>query len=336
MDRIAYNETLEMIFNDLEHSSFHVNFNTPPIIFICGGSMIKIGSSLREAIFRYFASNENSNIHDHLLAAENFKDYFKNGAYRDLMDFEDDIASISTLIIICLESAGSLVELGLFCNKPELKNRLLVFVPAEEVEAKPEEDIEAYSSFIYLGPLQSLKHANDSAVMIYPWPSPNSLKYEHIDLIAQDIENKLETVRKVDSFSEVNSGHLAFLIHDIIKLCEPIKLSEIELVLISLIIDCPVRKLTRLLYLLEKTNFIAPYEYSGSTYYYVKNEKLSKIKYGKSKSGKIFDFPNAKMQIRKSFAPIFSGDEIKGKFDDEISKKRYNALKRINAIREAQ
>ncbi|MBP4032062.1 hypothetical protein, partial [Aeromonas sp. PrichA-15] len=137
-------------------------------------------------------------------------------------------------------------------------------------------------------------------------------------------------------FSEVNSGHLAFLIHDIIKLCEPIKLSEIELVLISLIIDCPVRKLTRLLYLLEKTNFIAPYEYSGSTYYYVKNEKLSKIKYGKSKSGKIFDFPNAKMQVRKSFAPIFPGDEIKGRFDDEISKKRYNALKRINAIREAQ
>jgi hypothetical protein len=30
-----------------------------------------------------------------MVFAENIKDYFKDGAYKDLMDFEDDIANIA-------------------------------------------------------------------------------------------------------------------------------------------------------------------------------------------------------------------------------------------------
>ncbi len=50
------------------------------------------------------------------------------------MSFEDDIANISTLVVICLESAGSLVELGLFVNRKSLAQKLHVVAPFEEIE----------------------------------------------------------------------------------------------------------------------------------------------------------------------------------------------------------
>lgn len=296
--------------------------------------MVQVAQSLRERIFAHFASVDDSKVFESLRAAEDFKDYFKHGAYHDLMSFEEDIANISSLIIICLESAGSLVELGLFCNRPELRNRLIVFVPAEEVDAKPAEGIDGYSSFIYLGPLLSLKSANKTSVNIYPWPDPTRLDYEHLEFIAADITNKLENVKKFEGFVDENTGHLAYLVHDIIRICEPIKITEIELALISLLIDCPTQKLTRLLYLLEKMKMVAPYEYSGSTYYYVLNEKLSKLKFGRAKDGKIADFPDLKMQIRNSFIQL-NNSKVGEPHYDEVAKKRLNAYKRITALRKA-
>ena len=50
----------------------------------------------------------------------------ERGHIPDLMSFEDDIANISTLVVICLESAGSLVELGLFVNRKSLAQKLHV------------------------------------------------------------------------------------------------------------------------------------------------------------------------------------------------------------------
>lgn len=332
MTENTYSSVTETIFSDLNHSNFSVNFSTPPIIFVCGGPMTQVAASVRERVFTYFAKDTTSNITDHLIAAEDFKDYFKDGAYDDLMEFEDDIASISTLVVIFLESAGSLVELGLFCNRIELKDRLIVFVPAEELEAK-EDNEPAYSSFIYLGAIQSLKRRNDTSVMIYPWANTESIKYDELDFVVSDIKDKLAKVKKTDKFDVKNSGHMSYLIHDIIRLCEPIKLSEIEMALICLEIDYPTRNITKCLYLLEKFKLTSPYEYSGSKYYYVNDESLSKIKFGKSRKGKVLDAPNLKMEIRSSFNPVFMKTEDEKEI--EIAKKRFNALKRIVQIRKA-
>lgn len=333
MTENTYHSVTESIFSDLNQSIFSVNFSTPPIIFVCGGPMTQIAASVRERVFTHFAQDTTSNISDHLIAAEDFKDYFKDGAYDDLMEFEDDIASISTLVVIFLESAGSLVELGLFCNRVELKDRLIVFVPAEELEAKEEGNVPAYSSFIYLGAIQSLKRRNETSVMIYPWADADSIKYEELEFVISDIKEKLGKVKKTDQFDLNNSGHMAYLIHDIIRICEPVKLNEIEMALICLDIDYSTRKTTKSLYLLEKFKLVSPYEYSGSKYYYVNDESLSKIKFGKSRTGKILDAPDLKMQVRSSFNPVFmKTDDNKEK---EVAKKRFNALKRIVQIRKA-
>ncbi|MDC5849484.1 retron St85 family effector protein [Vibrio europaeus] len=325
-----YNVVTESIFSKLDYSNFSVNFSTPPIVFVCGGPMLPVPGSLRERVFRYFANDDSDNISDHLIAAEEFKDYFQDGAYDDLMEFEDDIASISTLVIIFLESAGSLVELGLFCNRVELKDRLIVFVPSEEL-AEKDESTPAYSSFIYLGAMKSLKRRNETSVKVYPWVRSGVMQYDELEFVVNDIKTKLSSVKKTDKFDRNNSGHMAYLIHDIIRLCEPIKLGEIEMTLICLDIDVSTRSVTKSLYLLQKFKLVSPYEYSGSKYYYVNDETLSKINIGRTNNGKVFDFPNLKVQVRTSFVPALTS--IEDKKEREISQKRFNALKKIIEIR---
>lgn len=276
-------------------------------------------NSLRALIFENL-DNENGDLGGNMIYAENIKDYFKEGAYKDLMDFEDDIANISSLIIICLESAGSLVELGLFCNRKEIKNRLLVFVPDEEVQGNKEKEIPEYSSFIYLGPLQSLKDECADSVRIYPFPKKDKLGgYEEIEFIKEDILNKYAKTKKLDVFDEKNSGHIAFLIYEIIRVAQPIKLSEIELALMCMDIDIEQKVVTRLIYLISNFQLISYYEYSGTKYYYVFNRELNKVKLKNS-----FDFKNSTSELLNSFNPIFN------KTIDEANKKRFAAFKHIN------
>jgi hypothetical protein len=299
-------------FEKLIPSKFTVSF-TPPKIFICGGdSDVKNNPplSLRHRLIDYFAKNDQP-FSKSLVLAEDFKDYFKENAYSDLLEFETDIANIATLIIICLESPGALVELGLFCINPANLSRLLVVVPAEKIAEG--------DSFISLGPLQNISKRDKTSVVIYPWPKPTFEDYEHIDLIAKDIKTKLSKMHESESFNIKNSAHIALLMHDIIFLCAPIKQDEIELAITALELDIERKIITRLLYLLEKLEIISQVFYSNVTYYFVPDSGSRRIKFGTDKIGRVRDTPSLKMAFKQSFI----------KSDDEQSKKRRLALKQI-------
>ncbi|EQB4254747.1 TPA: retron St85 family effector protein [Yersinia enterocolitica] len=324
MSDSAYLTALLEQFGEMNTDNFIVQY-TPPLVFICGGPTVKIGASLRERIFRY-AAGEKPELFNALVLAENSKDYFKNGAYSDLMQFEEDIANISTLIVICLESAGSLVELGLFANRKMLAQRLLVFVPAEELEGDEENDIPPKSSFIYLGPIENLRRIDKNSVSIYPWPKDDSVRYDDIDLVVHDIEERLRNIKKTEGFDKDNTGHLAILIYEIIYLSEPIKKIEIDWALCCIGIELSSAKITRLIYLLEMMKLISSEGYSGTDYFYLKNPQISKMKFGRSSKGKVQDAPNIRVAIRQSY--LLNVDV------DETAKKRKNVLVRINALRE--
>jgi hypothetical protein len=316
----AYEKELKIQFSMLEFEKFKVNM-FPPKIFVCGGSVDTgklIPQSLRERIKNHLYDN-NRELFNALVMAESFVDYFKDGAYSNLLQFEDDIANISTLIIICLESAGSLVEFGMFCNKKEVQDKLLVYVSSEEVATK--------NSFIFLGPLQDLKNRSIANVATYPFPSPDIPQYDEIELVIHDLENRLDSVRKHNSFDSENSGHLALLIYEIITLAEPIKLTEIKLALIHLRFDdITTKDITRLLYLLEKLSLIGEEEYSTVPYYYAIKRDLKRLSFGSKKNGGVFNRDAAFMAIRQSFIPFEKSDEV--------AKKRYYVTKRINLIRD--
>lgn len=311
-----FEDQLIIEFQFFEHAKFNVSF-LPPRVFLCGGEVdvkAPIPLSARQRLVAHFAAHE-PDLHDACIQAEDFKDYFKEGAYSDLLEFEADIASIATLIVVCLESPGSMVELGLFCMDPTTSGKLLVIAPHEEVAAE--------DSFIYLGPLAYVKRQDADSVFIYPWPNKDELEYEHLKLMVGDIKQKLEKMQKTQKFSAANPAHIALLIHDIVMLAHPITVTEIEYALMAFKLDQEPKTVTRLLYLLEKVGLISHVVYSGVTYYFDKPGSVRRIKFGTDTKGKTRDT----QAIVMAFKTIY----ILG--DDELSKKRTLALKQINKLK---
>lgn len=311
-----FDDILIQEFQALDMSKFKVAF-TPPKIFFCGGEINNtavIPASVRQRIVNHL-EDEHAHVFKSCILAESFLDYFKEGAYADLLEFEKDIANIASLIIVFLESAGSLVELGLFCMDKSLSNKLLVIAPQKEVEAK--------NSFIYLGPIENLLRNDASSVMIYPWADADSHKYEHLDLIVGDILSKIENSKKTTNFDPENSGHIALLIYDIVQIAMPIKLLEIELVLLALDIDVKQSQVSRLLYLLEKVGLVNFTTYSTVKYYYDAGDSQRRVKFGSRTDKGVRTTKDLWMLLRQSYLLA----------EDEQSKKRRLALVQINEIK---
>src|SRR5690606_14152668 len=106
-------------------------------------------------------------IHDHeakiskkIWLAEEVTDWFMEGIYHDLIDLETHLAHLSDLIVLIVESPGSIAELGAFSVVPEIREKLQVFIRQERYKS---------DSFISLGPIRSIKRSNGTAVRSYPW-----------------------------------------------------------------------------------------------------------------------------------------------------------------------
>lgn len=309
---MKFDDLLVAEFQSLDPSKFIVNF-MPPKIFLCGGptgGKEVIPQSMRQRIINHFVKSDDL-LFKSIIHAENFKDYFKDAVYEDLMQFEMDIAAISTLIIICLESAGALVELGLFCTDVGLAKRLLVVVPEEHVAKE--------DSFIHLGPLQNLSTKDKSSVVVYPWPSLKELNYEHIEFVAKDLICKLDGVRKSEKFKKTKLSHIAFLAYEIILISNPILLSEIELALYACDIDVDRKEIIRILYLLEKIGLIGHIVYSSVTYYFDMSGGERRINFGSDRRGIVKELTPMRIAFRKTYVMA----------EDEQSKKRCNVIKLI-------
>lgn len=312
---VEYEDALIDQFGELNVNNFRVILSEPKL-FLCGGEInasSKIPPSFRDRILSYTAAYE-ADIHDLFVLAETFKDYFKENLYTDLLLFEDDIANISTLVIIFLESPGSLVELGLFCNKPNIYKKLLIIAPNDELKSK--------DSFIYLGPLKFIKKKDNSSVLIYPWPDSKIQDYDEgiLDDLCTHIRQKLDNQQyKSQKFTKKNSGHIALLICEVISLSFPILLGEIELAMEAMDIDLKPSEISRYLYLLMKLELIELLDYSNHNYYLPTNKNQRTVHYGKSKTNKIIDTSKVRMNIMQSYVVS----------EDIQSRKRQYALNQI-------
>ncbi|WP_276202100.1 retron St85 family effector protein [Salinivibrio socompensis] len=289
---------------------------------MCGGPIDireSIPLSFRQRLIGKLASTY-PNIEAEVVLAEKFKDYFREHAYNNLLVFEDDIAQLASVVVIFLESPGSLVELGMFCTKPNFYKKLLIVAPRDETERE--------DSFIYLGPLEHIRSREPSSVAIYPWPNREESDYPsiHIQDLCDTLLEKRNNVPKHPAFNQKNSGHLALLILEVVRLSFPVLITEIELALASLGIDEERSKVTRLLYLLNKLEYLDTYEYGGGyKFYYPLDRSSPRVKFGVSKKSKVFDEKRLVMNLKMSYML----DK-----NDSASRKRIAAATEIQKILE--
>lgn len=207
-----------------------------------------------------------------LTLAEHFKDWVNDSIYHDLVLFEDDIASISSLIVIILESAGALTELGLFTKNELLKNKLLIFVNDDHYHA---------NSFVKLGPLRHLEKARENSVCAYPWNEKdldNSLK-NILSEMHQDITSTISKLDKDQKFDISNKGHIAFVTYEIVKVFRALTFTEIENFLAKIGISLNKDELKKLLFLLDKFELVKAIK-RGNLYYYYAYTETEKINFG--------------------------------------------------------
>lgn len=316
----GYENTIKEQFSQLIHDNFHVQLSVKTL-FVCGGEVDPLSTfpkSYRDNLLHYTAS-KNIEFHDCIVRAEEFKDYYKDDNYSDLLTFEDDIAYLSTLVIIFLESPGSLVELGLYCSRPQFYKKLLIVAPEEEVAGE--------DSFIYLGPLEYIKKKSSDSVLVYPFPK-NEEEYDELSSedLCNEIQAKIDKANDTEKFDLSNSGHLSLMITEIIRLCFPIQIGEIEICFESLGVGVRQGQVRRLLYLLQKMKFVAKKNYGRNTYYYPCLPEQKLVSFGKTKRGKTLDSQTLFMAVRQSFVAM----------EDAHSNKRKGALRQINELMQGE
>lgn len=186
----------------------------PDLILLCGGELsesTKACSSYRGFFYNLLVRQDHPLLRQVRLA-ENVMEYFEaSSAYDDLLTFEQDLAELSLLTVVFVESPGSIAELGSFSVLENINSKLLVVVKERHVEKR---------SFIWRGPIEYLKKKirpqhDTTDVSVYDWTEGKVSPSDANDLL-EKIESIASQSRKTAKFSCSNAGHIMLLILDLL------------------------------------------------------------------------------------------------------------------------
>ncbi len=233
----------------------------PHITFICGGPVddeAVTNHSIRNMFMNLSARMPDKS--EGFTLAENFKDW--QSGYSNLSDFENDIASLSSIIVIILESPGALAELGLFFANKQLRQKMVVVVHSDHHKAE---------SFIKFGLLNPLESKKDEAVLVYEIDSGDidSVEETEVEEIVNEVWEMSDKIKHTTSFDQNNHGHLIFLIFQIIDLFTILTAAEVEYFLSKLGISLSKKVVNSSLYILKKFGLIDGEKRSSQTFYFV-------------------------------------------------------------------
>ncbi|RBP98527.1 hypothetical protein CRD60_01315 [Bifidobacterium aemilianum] len=190
-------------------------------VFVCGSMLNSFaneslkGSYLtsdnRGFIRRYILS-KNPTIH--VVYSERL---FEQNSKVDLLTFEEFLAEISDLIILPIESAGTICELGAFAHSEGLlTKKLLVIVDNEYKDA---------DSFIVQGPVR--KVANSKAKVIYAPVNAGTILTSELTAFIDERLAVFKQPRRQDNFHRLNPSnigtntlYLNSFIHELIELMQ--------------------------------------------------------------------------------------------------------------------
>jgi hypothetical protein len=238
-------------------------------VFMCGGphDLNEPARSVRSLLIREMTSGRHSGLAERIKLAEEIQDWYSDATYTDLVQLEEHLASLSSLIVLVVESEGAIAELGVFSTIERFHGRLLTLVANTHYEI---------DSFIRLGPIRRLEKIDVERVLVYDWIGRDAQGREvkKFDDIAEDI---VDAVRKVNAHLAAPSSEMIFKwddpLHVMLLVCElcdlfgALALLEIENYLEKLGRKILVADLKRFLFLLEKCGLIARKANGNSRYF---------------------------------------------------------------------
>lgn len=220
---------LSAFIENLDADSTRV-YSPKPFVLICGGTVGNITNenpiSLRDAFLRSdcFSTIKSAE----LLQIEEIQEYFdKDCPYSELVTFENDLASLSDLVVLFPESPGSFAELGAFTTQVGIVEKLLVVMQLK---------YQNESSFLLKGPLAYLRNTSKKSVFSV---ADNSIgvngqdfsavqPQQLLNILKPHIEARLEESRDRTTFLQSEFSHRCKLYVGFLRECSVLKDSEIH------------------------------------------------------------------------------------------------------------
>jgi len=139
---------------DSIHSSVFLKSADQTInIFLCGAS-VSDSNSIRNLIYKSVRDIGKTNV---VLPEWLFSDLMAKPQY-NLLDLENELAHNVDLLIIPLESVGTIAELGAFASFPTIRGKIIVINDTGHKRKQ---------SFVNLGPIKLIKQEHPDNVMYY-------------------------------------------------------------------------------------------------------------------------------------------------------------------------
>jgi hypothetical protein len=244
----------------------------PSFIFLCGGPLCedhKKFLSCRDIFYSYI-NNNSCSFRENIVLAEKVFEYFDHSDYQDLLNFEMDLAELSSLTVLFTESPGSIAELGSFSVLKTIQTRLLVVMHQEDANKK---------SFIWRGPALFLKNlaktnGNENPITIYNWQKDKDdnghfISGDFSDAVdlAATIEQMLHKQSKTVCFNSQQLGHVMLLIVCFLKIIQLATLEEIVFILNRFGIKQKLKTVKQHLSLLKSLGLIVLVPYRNYEFY---------------------------------------------------------------------
>jgi hypothetical protein len=256
-------------FRDLDFDKLRIN-RPSKFIFLCGGQTSganRLPGSLRDYLYR---TRPLKRLKADIVLAENAVQLYRETSYSDLISFEEDIARISSVVLVIAESRGSLAELGAFSTSKTIRKSLRVI--SQEKYATAE-------SFIRRGPIQRIiKSGARDFVGYYPWRVTQSGRFVkksarlHYTEIRKFIMSHLDAVPASELYSEHAERQTFYVIYWVIYLAFAVSVVDLYSYVKSLIPGIQTKEIRNRLYCMELAGWIRRYSYSNKDYLFVLHE----------------------------------------------------------------
>ncbi|MGO6673543.1 retron St85 family effector protein [Rhizobium leguminosarum] len=256
-------------YNNLDFESIRVR-RPRKFVFFCGGVFGNDDTkpkSLRQYLLR--TRNISSRVRADIVLAEAANQLYRDTEFSDLITFEEEIAIISSLVLVIAESAGSLAELGAFATSDQIRQSMAVLMRTEHFEQ---------NSFVRYGPIEKILREKEGRVGSFPWRSnghdmlvQSSIR-GHVRAITNFINSQVSTKPEEFLFRVSGKFQSFCLILWILHISRAISLMEIENYTTSLGINISRRDIKNKLYCMKIAGWVDTYTYINKTYWYAKTD----------------------------------------------------------------
>lgn len=274
--------------------------NTPSLIFLCGGPPKNPRSpknyrSVRDYFFRYVKTHKPT-LAPRLRLAEDIGRWLDHERFTDLLEVENYIADLAEIIILFVESPGSIAELGAFSALKTVQPKVLAVV--NKTFEGP--------SFITDGPVRHLRELG-SAVYEYLWnPALKRLNdRSNIEVFNELSEELCDVLRhredaqlKEPTLDLKSHGHTMLMVADLIDIAFAATMTDIQECLLALEREVDKSTLHKYLFLLEDLNIIRK-EYLNRSFY-ISGGGAPYIAYDFKVGAQLKDRERAKVLIRSN------------------------------------